>query len=85
VILRAKQLIRTLAETVGQAQTKTYCDKLRDVNIETIIDTLGGVEARILVKSCAATVLKVETTTVVNTLGQLQAEALIDTPGAAVA
>ena len=34
-------LIKTLAETFGQAQTKTYCDLLSDANIEAIIHTLG--------------------------------------------
>ena len=73
-----------MAETVGQAQTKTYCDQLSDVNIEAIINTLGSVETGILVKSWADTVVKEETSTVADTLVQLQAEALIDTPGDAL-
>ena len=39
MILRAKQLIKTLAETVGQAETKTYEDLLRDVTMQAIVDT----------------------------------------------
>lgn len=65
-------LIKTLAETVGQPQTKLDCDPFRDVNIEAIISTLGGVETRILVKSWADTVVKVETNTVGDTLVQLK-------------
>ena len=64
VILRAKHLINMLADNVGQAQTKTYCEPLCNVNIEAIIDTLGFVEAGILVKSWADTAVNVETMTV---------------------
>ena len=80
MILRAKHLINTLADNVGQAQTKTYCDPLGNVNIEAIIDTLGFVEASILVKSWADIAVKVETMTVGYTLGQFQAETLNDAP-----
>ena len=44
LILRAEQLIETVAETVGNAQTKTHCDPICDVKFEVIIDTIGGVE-----------------------------------------
>ena len=85
MILRAKHLINTLADNVGQAQTKTYCDPLCNVNIEAIIDTLGFVEASILVKSWADTAVKVETMTVGYTLGQFQAEAVNDAPSDSLA
>ena len=70
MILRAKHLINTLADTVGQAHTKTYCDLLCNVNMEAIIDTLGFVEASIVVKFWADTAVKVETMTVGYTIGQ---------------
>ena len=85
MILRAEQLIETMAETIGEAQTKTHCDPFHDLKIQAKIDTLCGVEGSKLVKTWADTVVKVETRTLGNTLGQLQAEALINTPGNAVA
>ena len=81
----AEQLIETLAETVGEAQTKKHADPLHDVEIEVIIDTRGDVEASKLVKTWADTVIKVDTRKVEDTLRQLEADALINTPGDALA
>ena len=52
---------------------------MHDVQIEIIIDTPGGVEARKLVKPRAVTVVKVETRTLGDTLGQLESKTLINT------
>jgi len=85
VILRAEQLIETLAETVGEAYTNTHCDPLHDAKVEVKIDALGGVEARKLLKTRTDTVVKVETRTVVDIFGLLKAKALINTPDDALA
>ena len=77
---RAKPLIETPSESLGEAQTKTYCHPLRDVKIEAISVTLGEVRASKLVDAWGDTLARVEIRTVDGTLGQLEAEALIDTP-----
>ena len=85
VMLSAKPLIETPAETLREAQTKTHSHPLRDVKVEVISDTLVEEKASKVVDTWPDTVARVEIRKVHDTLGQLEGKALMRTRSHALA